>query len=98
MFWLDEQQQSIRDGVAKVMAPIRRRVLAQDRRDRRIPEAFVGDMAAGGWLGIAMPESVGGAGLGLTEALIVMQTVAQTGAGFSGASAIHLNIFGPCRS
>ena len=42
-----------------------------------------------------MPESVGGAGLGLTEASIVMQTVAESGAGFSGASAIHLNIFGP---
>jgi acyl-CoA dehydrogenase len=42
-----------------------------------------------------MPESVGGAGLGLTEAAVVMQTVAQTGAGFSGASSIHLTIFGP---
>ncbi|NBU28921.1 MAG: acyl-CoA dehydrogenase, partial [Caulobacteraceae bacterium] len=44
---------------------------------------------------VAMPESVGGAGLGLTEAAIVMQTVAQSGAAFTGASAIHLNIFGP---
>jgi acyl-CoA dehydrogenase len=42
-----------------------------------------------------MPEDVGGAGLGLTEAAIVMQAVARSGAGFSGASAIHLNIFGP---
>jgi acyl-CoA dehydrogenase len=41
-----------------------------------------------------MPESVGGAGLGLTEAALMMQTVAESGAGFSGASAIHLNIFG----
>ena len=45
-------------------------------------------------LGVAMPEHVGGAGLGLTEAALMMQTVAQSGAGFSGASAIHLNIFG----
>ena len=52
-------------------------------------------MAEGGWLGVAMPESVGGAGLGLTEAAVMMQTVAQSGAGFSGASSIHLNIFGP---
>lgn len=60
----------------------------------RFPDEFVNDIAAGGWLGVAMPESVGGAGLGLTEAALMMQTVAASGAGFSGASAIHLNIFG----
>ncbi|MCA3254002.1 MAG: acyl-CoA/acyl-ACP dehydrogenase [Alphaproteobacteria bacterium] len=59
------------------------------------PEEFVAAVAEGGWLGIAMPESVGGAGLGLTEASILMRTIAQSGAGFSGASAVHLNIFGP---
>jgi acyl-CoA dehydrogenase len=52
-------------------------------------------MAAGGWLGTAMPAELGGAGLGLTEAALVMQAVTQSGAGFSGASAMHLNIFGP---
>ena len=59
------------------------------------PEDFVAAVAEGGWLGIAMPESVGGAGLGLTEASIMMRTITQSGAGFSGASAVHLNIFGP---
>jgi acyl-CoA dehydrogenase len=58
------------------------------------PQAFVDAVVAGGWLGVAMPESVGGAGLGLTEAALMMQTIAQSGAGFSGASAIHLNVFG----
>ena len=52
-------------------------------------------MAEAGWLGVAMPEEFGGAGLGITEAALLMQTVAQSGAGMSGASAIHLNIFGP---
>ena len=59
------------------------------------PEAFTKAMAGGGWLGIAMPEEYGGAGLGLVEAAIVMQTVTRSGAGYSGASSIHLNIFGP---
>ncbi|MBY0448260.1 MAG: acyl-CoA/acyl-ACP dehydrogenase, partial [Hyphomonadaceae bacterium] len=58
-------------------------------------EAFAADLAAGGWLGVAMPEAVGGAGLGLVEAALMMQTIAASGAGFSGASAVHLNIFGP---
>ena len=52
-------------------------------------------MAEGGWLGIAMPDELGGSGLGLTEAAIMMQAVARSGAGFSGGAAIHLNIFGP---
>ena len=51
-------------------------------------------MAEAGWLGVAMPEAYGGSGLGITEAAIVMQAVAESGAGMSGASAIHLNIFG----
>jgi acyl-CoA dehydrogenase len=52
-------------------------------------------MADAGWLGIAMPEEYGGSGLGITEAALLMQTVAESGAALQGASAIHLNIFGP---
>ena len=51
-------------------------------------------MADGNWLGIAMPEEYGGAGLGITEAALLMQAVAESGACMSGASAIHINIFG----
>lgn len=51
-------------------------------------------LAEAGWLGIAMPETFGGSGLGITEAAIMMQTIAQSGAGYSGASAVHMNIFG----
>jgi acyl-CoA dehydrogenase len=41
-----------------------------------------------------MPCEFGGAGLGILEAALVVQTVAASGAGMSGASAIHMNIFG----
>jgi acyl-CoA dehydrogenase len=51
-------------------------------------------MAEAGWLGIAMPPEYGGSGLGIAEAAVLMQAVAESGAGFSGASAIHMNIFG----
>ncbi len=94
-FWLTEEQEAIREGVAKVMANFNDDYWRRCDETGDFPEAFVAAMAAGGWLGVAMPESVGGAGLGLTEASIVMQTVAQSGAAFTGASAIHLNIFGP---
>lgn len=93
-FWLTEEQEAIRDGVAKVMAGFDAEYWRHADETGRFPEEFVAAMAEGGWLGVAMPEEFGGSGLGLTEAAIVMQTVAQSGAAFTGASAIHLNIFG----
>ena len=53
-----------------------------------------GLLLAAGWLGIAMPAQYGGAGLGITEAALMMQAISESGAGFSGASAVHMNIFG----
>jgi alkylation response protein AidB-like acyl-CoA dehydrogenase len=47
-----------------------------------------------GW-GITMPEELGGAGLGVTEAAIMMHTVASGGGGQAAASSIHINLFGP---
>jgi acyl-CoA dehydrogenase len=94
-FWLTEEQEAIRDGVAKLCAGFDDEYWRRTDETGQFPEEFVAAIAAGGWLGVAMPESVGGAGLGLTEASIMMQAVAESGAGFSGASAIHLNIFGP---
>jgi acyl-CoA dehydrogenase len=94
-FWLTEEQEAIREGVAKLCADFDDEYWRRTDETGNFPEEFVAAIARGGWLGVAMPESVGGAGLGLTEAVVMMQTVAQSGAGFSGASAIHLNIFGP---
>jgi len=67
--------------------------LAKDR-EGGFPHDFHEAFAEAGWLGIAMPEEYGGAGLGITEAALMMQTIAETGAGFSGCSALHMNIFG----
>ena len=58
------------------------------------PHDFHQALADAGWLGICMPEEYGGSGLGITEAAIMMQTIAESGAGMSGASAVHMNIFG----
>ncbi len=90
-----EDQLAIRDAVAKTIQKFDDDYWLNVDTTGNWPEEFTKAMADGGWLGIAMPEDVGGAGLGLTEAAIVMQTVTRSGAGFSGASAIHLNIFGP---
>ncbi len=94
-FWLSDEQQAIVESVTRLCANFDAEYWRKTDETGEFPEAFVAAMAAGGWLGAAMPTSLGGAGLGLTEAALVMQAVAQSGAGFSGASAVHLNIFGP---
>src|SRR5690606_2977858 len=91
---LTEEQAAIKHAVEEICAKYDDHYWLKTDNSGDFPDAFVNDIAEGGWLGVAMPESVGGAGLGLTEAALMMQTVAESGAGFSGASAIHLNIFG----
>ena len=44
---------------------------------------------------MCIPQAYGGSGLGISDAAIMMETIAASGAGFSGASAVHMNIFGP---
>lgn len=93
-FLPSDEHRAIEEAVGRICAKYDDAYWAETDETGRFPEAFVADMADGGWLGTAMPEEYGGAGLGLAEAALVMRTVAQSGAGFSGASAIHLNIFG----
>jgi acyl-CoA dehydrogenase len=94
-FALSETQASLRDAIARLCTRFDDAYWLTHDREHRFPHDFHAAMAAEGWLGICMPEEVGGAGLGVTEAAIMMQAVAQSGAGMSGASAIHMNIFGP---
>jgi acyl-CoA dehydrogenase len=93
-FALTDEQQQIRDEVLKTCARFDDAYWLERDRTATFPDAFFAAMAEGNWLGIAMPEAYGGAGLGITEATILMQAVAESGACMSGASAIHLNIFG----
>lgn len=94
-FELDEQQMAIRDAVQKICARFGDDYWLERDTDGEFPEAFVKAVTDGGWLGIAMPEEYGGSGLGITETAILAHTIARSGAGMSGASAVHLNLFGP---
>jgi acyl-CoA dehydrogenase len=93
-FSLTEEQQAIIDQVAKIAARFDDEYWLTRDREGGFPHEFHAAFAEAGWLGIAMPEAHGGAGLGITEAALMMRTIAESGAGFSGASAIHMNIFG----
>jgi len=91
--WSSEQEQ-IRAAIERVCAPFDADYWLRKDNEGGFPEDFHRALAASGWLGIAMPEAYGGAGLGISEAALMMHTIAASGAGLSGASAVHMNIFG----
>jgi len=93
-FSFSPDQLAIRDAIAKLCARFDAQYWLERDRHGGFPEDFYRAVAESGWLGIAMPQQYGGAGLGITEAALMMQAVTESGAGFSGASALHMNIFG----
>jgi len=88
------EQRAIVEAVTQLCSDFGPEYWAEQDKRHEFPHAFHQAMAKAGWLGIAMPEAYGGAGLGITEAALIMQTVSASGAGFSGASSIHMNVFG----
>ncbi len=93
-FSLSAEQQSIREAIARICAQFGDDYWLEKDRAHAFPHELHQALARDGWLGIAMPEEYGGAGLGITEAAVMLQTISGSGAGFSGASAVHMNIFG----
>ncbi|MFT5481834.1 MAG: acyl-CoA dehydrogenase [Halieaceae bacterium] len=92
-FSLTQDQQEIREAVLKHCARFTDDYWLERDREGVFPHDFHQSMAEAGWLGIAMPESVGGAGLGISEAALMMQAVSESGGGMTAASSIHGPVF-----
>ncbi len=93
-FALTADQEAIRDAIAGICARFGDDYWLKLDRQGGFPNDFFQALAESGWLGICIPEAYGGSGLGITEAAVMMQAIAQSGAGMSGASAVHINVFG----
>lgn len=94
----DEVEQTltaIREGVKAVAARFDANYWLARDEDGAFPNEYHRAMGDGGWLGITMPEDYGGAGLGVTEAAVMMHEVASHGGGMAAASSVHINLFGP---
>jgi len=85
----------IKDGVTAICDQFDDDYWLACDRAHRFPDEFRTAMADGGWLGIMMPPEYGGAGLGLKEAALMMQTVGNSAGVFAACSAIHVNVFAP---
>ena len=94
-FALTPDQQAVCDAVQKICAAFDDDYWLEHDRTGEFPAEFYDAIADGGWLGITMPEEFGGAGLGVTDAALMMHTVGRSAGAMSAASAIHINIFGP---
>ena len=92
---LSEDQRAIADSVSQLCRTFSDDYWTKCEEEARFPEEYYRLMADNGWLGITMPEEVGGSNLGVTEAAIMMHAASSSGGGYSAASAIHINLFGP---
>jgi acyl-CoA dehydrogenase len=93
-FALSPQQKALIENVERLCARFDLDYWRRRDAEGGFPHDFHAAVAHAGYLGVAMPTQHGGVGLGITEAVLVVQAIAQSGAGLSGASAVHMNIFG----
>ena len=93
-FETTEEHQLIRDAIGKICADFPDEYWSKCDNGHLFPWDFYNALAEAGWIGIAIPEQYGGSGRGITEASIVLEEVAASGAAMNGASSIHLSIFG----
>ena len=93
-FELTETQTAIREGVAALCTRFDDAWWLRQDQAATFPHDFHAAVAEAGFLGVCIPEEYGGSGLGITEAAIMMEAISGSGAGMSGASAVHMNIFG----
>ena len=94
-FSVSEDHRAIREGVHAVVRRFDDEYWLARDDDGKFPREFHKALAEAGWLGLTMPPEYGGAGLGVTEAAIMMHEVASHGGGMAAASTVHINLFGP---
>jgi hypothetical protein len=94
-FALTPAQAEIRRQVATLARGFGWEYWREKDRKAEYPREFVQAFADAGWLGLTIPEAYGGAGLGVTEAVLMLEAICASGAGLSGASPIHFAVFPP---
>ncbi|KAF2719501.1 acyl-CoA dehydrogenase NM domain-like protein [Polychaeton citri CBS 116435] len=88
-----EEQLTVRDSILKLCSNFSDDYWMEHDQTETYPHELHAALAKDGWLGIALPESLGGAGLGISEATIMLQSIAESGAGLAGAQSIHANVY-----
>jgi acyl-CoA dehydrogenase len=88
------EERAIVDTVVALMREFPDAYWSEQDEKHRFPQEFYNAFAAAGLLGTAIPEAYGGSGLGIVEAGTILREVAANGAALSGASSVHISMFG----
>ncbi|KDN72083.1 putative acyl-CoA dehydrogenase domain-containing protein [Colletotrichum sublineola] len=88
-----KNQLTVREVIGQVCSQFPNTYWQEHDQNEQDPKEFHAALAKDGWLGIALPESLGGSGLGISEATMMMQTISESGAGMAGAQSIHANVY-----
>lgn len=91
---LTESQRTVREAIAKICSKFPDEYWARADETHQFPTELYDALAQQGWLGVCLPQQYGGSELGISEAAVMMQTISESGAGMTGASSVHMNIFG----
>ena len=88
-----DTQLDVHHSISKICSSFSDDYWAEHDESGRYPHELHTALAKDGWIGIALPEDLGGANLGISEATVMLQTIAQSGAGMAGAQSIHANVY-----
>ena len=88
-----ESQLQVKEAISRICSRFPDDYWAARDQDERYPHELHAALAKDGWIGIALPEDLGGSGLGISEATMMLQTVSQSGAGIAGAQTVHANVY-----
>jgi len=92
-FSVPEDHGAIRAAVRELCAAYPDAYWRELDRDGSYPTEFVRTLTEAGWLSVLIPSEYGGAGLGITEASIILEEVNRSGAN-SGACHAQMYIMG----
>jgi acyl-CoA dehydrogenase len=88
-----EEQMAVRESIFKICSNFTDDYWLEHDQESKYPHQLHAALSKDGWIGIALPESLGGSGLGISEATIMLQTISESGAGMAGAQSIHANVY-----
>ncbi|RDL33817.1 uncharacterized protein BP5553_08185 [Venustampulla echinocandica] len=88
-----DTQLQVREAIGKICSNFPDEYWAERDESGKYPHELHAALAKDGWIGIALPEDLGGSGLGISEATMMLHTISESGAGMAGAQSIHANVY-----
>jgi len=87
---LTDEQRALRAGVLEICKRYPAEYWRELDAKREYPEAFVGELTRAGYLAALIPQEYGGAGLGLREGGLILETINASG---GNAAACHAQMY-----